>query len=571
MEKRLPESADWETRNQHPVSSRSPEKQPCVDLEKYCAYNQTRGCLLGSIIDVADFSVASFNHRMHTLTANSSAGVWLIPFRGISNMSEQIPIDLIYLNADSFVIDVVESFPIFRISNASSPAASVLALPRHTINSTQTRRGDQLLICAATEFNRRLLQLPSITCNAGTAQSTVGGGVQSIYSGSGNQPQSKASAGQGRRNMDAPPEEPSSSRKSRVDVWNDRKRETIKPAKNWLLRWWYPELLEPRKAPREEFPGVAAHFWTGGNPVDHGVRDISSTGLYVVTDERWFPGTEVRMTLTDSEEPSVKNSITANTKVVRWGNDGVGLKFVMENEKALRRGQIPLVDGTVDKELNLFLQLARSGKHNRETREAHRMALSLESEKAISGRANPDFDGLFIGPINSSLLIDSLKDLPRPVSVAGTSPMMNLSTTSALQSTDVESSTPSARRPRILLIDDDFLDIMFLAETLEDDYVVIFASDGVTALESAGRNLPDLILLDVMMPGIDGFEVCRRLKADHRTKEIPVIFITGLSEVAAETKALKMGAVDYISKPFHPAQLKVGVNMHVKRRMAPKS
>jgi putative two-component system response regulator len=117
------------------------------------------------------------------------------------------------------------------------------------------------------------------------------------------------------------------------------------------------------------------------------------------------------------------------------------------------------------------------------------------------------------------------------------------------------------------LIDDEYLDITFLAGTLEEDYEIIFATDGVAALESAGRNMPDLILLDVMMPGIDGFEVCRRLKADIRTKEIPVIFITGLSEVAAETKGLRMGAVDYISKPFNAAPLRARVDMHVKPRM----
>lgn len=148
---------------------------------------------------------------------------------------------------------------------------------------------------------------------------------------------------------------------------------------------------------------------------------------------------------------------------------------------------------------------------------------------------------------------------------------MSLSHTSLLQSSGVASPLPSRQRPCILLIDDDYLDITFLAGTLEEDYEVIFASDGVTALESAGRNSPDLILLDVLMPGIDGFEVCHRLKADNRTKEIPVIFITGLSEAAAETKGRKMGAIDYITKPFHPAQLRVGVNMHLKRKMVQNS
>jgi DNA-binding response OmpR family regulator len=118
------------------------------------------------------------------------------------------------------------------------------------------------------------------------------------------------------------------------------------------------------------------------------------------------------------------------------------------------------------------------------------------------------------------------------------------------------------------LIDDEYLDIAFLAGTLEDDYEIIFATDGLTALETPGRNMPDLILLDVMMPGIDGFEVCRRLNADSRTKEIPIIFITGLSEAAAETKGLKLGAVDYISKPFHSAPLRVRVNKHLKLKPA---
>jgi len=192
-----------------------------------------------------------------------------------------------------------------------------------------------------------------------------------------------------------------------------------------------------------------------------------------------------------------------------------------------------------------------------------------DSEEAINSHADPVFNDLFIGPINSSLLINSLKDLPRPVSAAGASALMNLpNASSPLQSPGVVSATPARRKPCILLIDDNHLEIMFLASTLGEDYEVIFAFDGATALESAGRNLPDLILLDVMMPGIDGFEVCRRLKADDRTREIPVIFITGLSEAAAETKGLKMGAVDYISKPFNPAPLRARVNVHLKLKIA---
>jgi CheY-like chemotaxis protein len=363
----------------------------------------------------------------------------------------------------------------------------------------------------------------------------------------------------------------------------------------------------------------------------------------VVTEERWFLGTQVRLTLTDSGESTVANWITANAIVVRWGNDGVGLKFVIEEEKGEVRAQPPLVCGIEKKELNRFLELAKSGKRCRETGDAvsrsevlqgdttqntdaqlsplgvgvlpigdelggnsslmgvstdtalvnspwegiegvealhnsddpspasciraNIMVSPIKREEVISGHTDLDFHDLFIGPIDSSLLIDSLKDLPRPVSVAGASSFMNLSDSSPMQLSAVASSTPLRRRPCILLIDDEYLDITFLAGTLEEDYEIMFSTDGVSALESAGCYLPDLILLDVMMPGMDGFEVCRRLKADFRTKEIPVIFITGLSEAAAETKGLRIGAVDYISKPFNAAPLKARVDMQVKLRM----
>ena len=125
--------------NQRPVASRSPEKQHCLEPEKCCAYNRTREYLLCSDVDVADFSIASFNDRIPTLATDSGVGLWMVPFRGISLISEHALLDLIYLDANAVVIDVVESFPTFRISKASPPAASVLALPMHTISSTRTQ------------------------------------------------------------------------------------------------------------------------------------------------------------------------------------------------------------------------------------------------------------------------------------------------------------------------------------------------------------------------------------------------------------------------------------------------
>jgi hypothetical protein len=261
-----------------------------------------------------------------------------------------------------------------------------------------------LLLCPTSEFSWRLLQLPGST---------------------GNKLQSNDCTTRIRLNEEAPLTSHSMSRPSHGDDWDDRKKKNVMPVKNWLQRWWFPDLPEPRKASRESFPCLGAHFWTGCVPVKHEVRDISLTGLYVVTDERWSPGTQVRMTLTDSEESVVKNSITAVTSVVRWGNDGVGLTFVMRNEKQLQRGLTPAIGGIAMKDLNRFLVLARSGKRDRESREAHPMVSPSDRGEAIHSDANPGLHDLFIGPVNSSLLIGSLKDLPRPVSIAGSPILMN--------------------------------------------------------------------------------------------------------------------------------------------------
>lgn len=128
---------------------------------------------------------------------------------------------------------------------------------------------------------------------------------------------------------------------------------------------------------------------------------------------------------------------------------------------------------------------------------------------------------------------------------------------------------PSAiSRPRVLLVDDEEFNIDLLVDTLGCDYEIFFALEGVTALEIAAIKMPDLILMDVMMPGIDGYEVFRRLKADARTSEIPVIFFTCLDDVAAETRGLGLGAVDYITKPINPALVRARVSNQIKLKRA---
>ena len=117
----------------------------------------------------------------------------------------------------------------------------------------------------------------------------------------------------------------------------------------------------------------------------------------------------------------------------------------------------------------------------------------------------------------------------------------------------------------ILIVDDERQNIKVLAELLRNHYKLMAAKNGEQALKATqGNILPDLILLDIMMPGIDGYEVCKRLKADERTKHIPVIFVTAITETQDAARGFQAGAVDFIQKPLNPVMAKARVDLHIK-------
>ena len=110
--------------------------------------------------------------------------------------------------------------------------------------------------------------------------------------------------------------------------------------------------------------------------------------------------------------------------------------------------------------------------------------------------------------------------------------------------------TPSSDKKIILIVDDEPINITLLAGILKETYKVKMAKDGERAMKIANTvPAPDLILLDVMMPGMDGYEVCRRLKDDAATKTIPVVFVTGLTNEEEQARGLEMGADGYLGKP----------------------
>lgn len=122
---------------------------------------------------------------------------------------------------------------------------------------------------------------------------------------------------------------------------------------------------------------------------------------------------------------------------------------------------------------------------------------------------------------------------------------------------------PNTQPPKILVVDDSPSVSCHLSKVLGDDNQVIFADNGKQALEMAIREMPDLILLDIIMPEMDGYEVCKALKNDPLTKDIPVIFITARDQSKDEIFGLELGAVDYISKSFNPDIFKLRVKNHI--------
>ena len=125
----------------------------------------------------------------------------------------------------------------------------------------------------------------------------------------------------------------------------------------------------------------------------------------------------------------------------------------------------------------------------------------------------------------------------------------------------------NAKQSTILIIDDNDINIELLRCLLEHDYSIFTASGGVEGLELAKNELPDLILLDVSMPEMDGYMVCEALKENVYTRNIPVIFVTAMDDMEDEARGLELGAIDYITKPFSPQIVKARVRNHLELKL----
>lgn len=320
------------------------------DFRSHCAYNQTREVFLGLDVTASELSYAELEDRLAEREFRSGEGLWLNPFHGIPMTGLLSPLDLIYLDEECRVIETVESYPTFLASPSRPRAQSVLVLPAHSIYSSQTQTGDQLVLCIAEEMEVRLERISERAPAAPPddffdVQGAVLLREQPLWSGGPGLLELGSRAEQDENRT------PQTHEMSLIEPGI----RAVRPPKNWLERWWSPD---PRKAPRESLKSLAAYYWNGSAPKGHSIRDISTTGLYVVTEERWYPGTLVLMTLqkTVAGEKIAEQSIQVMSRAVRWGNDGVGLQFVLPDDKDVPKGLNPHMDGVNRKEFTRFLQ-----------------------------------------------------------------------------------------------------------------------------------------------------------------------------------------------------------------------
>ena len=346
--------------------------RPSEDTGIYCVYDLTRERFLSSNMEGADFSPVLLESRLAALTPGSGDALWVTPYRGLSPTSCRFPIDLVTLNPSYLVLEAIESYPISLGSTSNSPAASALVLPAHTIGSIGVRTGDQLLVCTPEEMKANLRRLQSVGPAISSAPDGLGTDSEmrtfrlkslgsAVYWEERIKLKGMAEPADGEASNSQEPSIPDDlGRRTQVEEhgWNGEK-----PRKSWWKRWISKKSKDPRRGARESLPGLIAYFFTGAQPAAHGIRNISTTGLYVLTHERWYLGTVIRVTLTDQRERTFERSITFNARVVRWGNDGVGLQAILRHKKDRMPTDGDLSGGMTSEEMEDFLRRYRDRHH----------------------------------------------------------------------------------------------------------------------------------------------------------------------------------------------------------------
>jgi hypothetical protein len=255
-----------------------------MQRQDYCVYNQTNECFLSLGATLGDRPFERLKKWIGIGRRRADEGTWFRPYERQRALTLFVTRDLVYLDARQQVVHLVESFPALLTVPPRQDAATLLALPVHTISSSQTRLGDQLLICAPAEMERKLRRLfePSLKSQQQHAQRPVPLAVEL------------------REHFRA---------QARMEGMH------AAPA------------AERRHV---EFAAPPSQLCTDGGTLSlHAIRDLNANGLYLVTSERWPIGAEINMSLQPSGgiHDASCAPVTVRMRVTRWGADGVGLEF----------------------------------------------------------------------------------------------------------------------------------------------------------------------------------------------------------------------------------------------------
>lgn len=321
-----------------------------MESQKFCVYNRTRDTLLGLEAVQVDTATETLKRQVEYLAVQAETGLWLNPYRGIPLVPGIAPFDLVCLDQEYRIVRLIESVVAAEMLPSTGEVYSALVLPGNSLNSSASQVGDELVIAHQPEMKQQFPHLSLQTRNTGRFQAIP-------ESSNGSEPRVA------RMPMTVMLADESNHRAAQIrtireqNVYEDEidydapTRVTLKMR---LLRWLVSDRRGNKRVPK---PRLIAYRWTGGNPQAHHIGDISDTGLYLVTDERWIPGTKILITLqrTDSDGDGEEESIAVEAKVVRWGSDGEGLAFVGAHPQE-GFGQIWPDIGANRKELKQFLR-----------------------------------------------------------------------------------------------------------------------------------------------------------------------------------------------------------------------
>jgi hypothetical protein len=299
-----------------------------MGTQKLCACHRAHQSLVSVNINFVDTVKQPFIAIVKDLSEVTHDGLWLNPFRGIPRGPRLSRFDVIYLDEHCKVLEAIENFAEVEFSPIASQAASALILPAHSLTSSQIKRGDQLRICSESR--------PLAGFDDASLPADEGGSLRCSR-------RNRLLASQAQKDTT---EEQIANQETDQYGGSEKPSLTLR-----VLRWLFPPPTpgDRRRGERIPAPGLIAYYWTGGTPQAYQLGDVSQSGLFLLTEERWLPGTRIVMTLQRGGKDRPEEIHRVESEVIRWGVDGVGCAFVESGFVDLNNGEI-LEDRKFDRE-----------------------------------------------------------------------------------------------------------------------------------------------------------------------------------------------------------------------------